>query len=75
MTDPELKIAADFQTGVPLTVRCEGVLRVISTSIPSSLFLVYSFIPANGCRVFHLLHTHYSLHRALNMLLSSDIIV
>lgn len=42
MTDPELKIAADFQTGVPLTVRCEGVLRVISTSIPSSLFLVYS---------------------------------
>lgn len=33
------------------------------------------FIPANGCRVFHLLHTHYSLHRALNMLLSSDIIV
>lgn len=74
MTDPELKIAADFQIGVLLTVRRGDVLQVISTSIPSSFFLIYSFLPANGCRVSHLLHTHYSLHGALNMLLSSDIV-
>lgn len=65
VTDPELKIAADFQISVLLTVRCDNVLQVVSTSIPS-FFLVYSFLPTNGCRVSHLLNTHYSLHGALN---------